>query len=63
MLFLPFMNIAIFILILNSFTKGLEKELQATVNNYAYAIAFPTLLAVGFCTSSGVYLITTVKDR
>jgi len=63
MLFLPFINIAIFIFILNSFTKGLDDEIKGRVNNYAYAIAFPTLLALGFCTSSGVYLITTVKDR
>ena len=63
MLLIPLLYIVTFTLILNSFTQGLPEEMQAQVNNIAYSSVFPLLISIGFVTSSGVYLITTVKDR
>lgn len=63
MLLLPLLYMVTFILILNSFTKGLSDDLKSVVDNDVYAIIFPLLLAIGYVTSSGVFLITTVKDR
>ena len=59
MILLPFFNILIYVMIINSITKSAGKELQ----NILITILFPVLLVLGICITSGVYLITSVADR
>jgi len=62
MTILPFVNIIIFLLVIASLTKYIS-TLNPTVTGYLYAIFFPTMLIVGLCLTSGVYMITAVQDR
>lgn len=59
---LPFINILVFLLVIASLTKYLN-TVDARISGYLFAFFFPTMLIIGLCLTSGVYMITTVQDR
>lgn len=59
MILLPFFNILIYVMIINSLTKQISKD----VTNILITLLFPILLVMGICLTSGVYLVTSVTDR
>lgn len=53
----------LFVVVINAQSKALDVDELRYIKDIMYSYLFPNLLVIGLCTSSGLYLYTSVSDR